>query len=226
MAEGHRHGRYGLPQNQQMAVSRRQRVEEIKALEERIGRGGPEALATTGRQLLRSPGATAQAVALLEKAAIQGDAQIQYELGHFYLSGRNGTARDLEKGRQWWDLALAQRHVKTMEMVAPAYQNGQFGYPVDLLKSKALIELLVEAYRDGVYGADRNAQKERYWAGHLKYFDRLFDMAGGRYLPLDDLRRQAAAGDLQAQYQLGRQMLVAGPPGERQKGLQWAYHAG
>ena len=79
----------------------------------------------------------------------------------------------------------------------------------------------MEAYRDGVYGADRNAQKERYWAGHLKYFDRLFDMAGGRYLPLDDLRRQAAAGDLQAQYQLGRQMLVAGPPGERQKGLQW-----
>ena len=221
MADGYRQGRYGLPQTQQMASSRQQRVEEIKALEERIAQGNPEALATMGRKLLRSPSARAQAVALLEKAAIQGEAQIQYEVGDIYLSGRNGIARDLEKGRQWWDRALAQQHVKTMEMVAPAYQNGQFGYPVDLLKSKALVELLVEAYRDGVYGVDRNAQKERYWTGHLKYFDRLFDMAGGSYLPLDDLRRQATAGDLQAQYQLGRQMLVAGPTGERQKGLQW-----
>ena len=221
MADGYRHGRYGLPQNQQMASSRQQRAQAIHVLEERIARGDPEALATMGRKLLRSPNARAQAVALLEKAAIQGDAQIQYELGHIYLTDRNGTARDLEKGRQWWDRALAQRHVKTMEMVAPAYQNGQFGYPVDLLKSKALVELLVEAYRDGVYGVDRNAQKERYWAGHLKYFDRLFDMAGGRYLPLDDLRRQATVGDLQAQYQLGRQMLVAGPADERKKGLKW-----
>ena len=221
MADGYRQGRYGLPQNQQMASSRQQRAEEIRALEERIAQGDPEALATMGRKLLRSPGARAQGVALLEKAAIRGDAQLQYEVGDIYLSGRNGIARNLEKGRQWWDRALAQQHVKTMEMVAPAYQNGRFGYPVDLLKSKALIELLVEAYRDGVYGVDRNAQKERYWTGHLKYFDRLFDMAGGSYLPLDDLLRQATAGDLQAQYQLGRQMLVAGPAGERQKGLQW-----
>jgi hypothetical protein len=62
--------------------------------------------------------------------------------------------------------------------LAPAYQNGRFDYPVDLLKSKALVELLVAAYRDGVYGVDRNAQKERYWTDQLKYFDRLFDMAG------------------------------------------------
>jgi TPR repeat protein len=221
MADGYRQGRYGLPQNQQMASGRQQRAEEIHALEERIAQGDPEALATIGRKLFRSQSARAQAVALLEKAAIQGDAQIQYELGDIYLSGRNGIARDLEKGRQWWDRALAQQHVKTMEMVVPAYQNGRFGYPVDLLKSKALVELLVEAYRDGVYGVERNTQKERYWTGHLKYFDRLFDMAGGSYLPLDDLRRQATAGDLNAQYQLGRQMLVAGPADERKKGLQW-----
>jgi TPR repeat protein len=221
MADGYRQGRYGLTQNPQMASSRQQRAQEIHALEERIAQGDPEALATMGRKLLRFQNAGAQAVALLEKAAIQGDAQIQYELGDIYLSGRNGIARDLEKGRQWWDRALAQQHVQTMEMVASAYQNGRFGYPVDLLKSKALVELLVEAYRDGVYGVERNAQKERYWTGHLKYFDRLFDRAGGSYLPLDDLRRQATAGDLQAQYQLGRQMLVAGPADERKKGLKW-----
>jgi hypothetical protein len=127
----------------------------------------------------------------------------------------------LEKGRKWWDMALARKHVKTMEYVAPAYQNGRFGYPVDLLKSRALVELLVKAYRDGRYGVDPDAERERYWTAELNHFDRLFDLAGGSYLPLDDLHRQAAGGDLQAQYQIGRQLLVAGSTDERQKGLLW-----
>jgi TPR repeat protein len=221
IADGYRQGRYGLPKNQQMASTQRRRAEEINALEERAAQGDPEALVTIGRQLLQSPTASTQGVTLLEKAAIQGEARIQYELGAIFLFGRHGIARDLEKGRKWWNLALAQKHVKTMEYVASAYQNGRFGYPVDLLKSKALVELLVEAYRDGRYGVDPDAEKERYWTSELKYFDRLFALAGGSYLPIDDLHRQAAAGDLQAQYQLGRQLMVAGPTVERQKGLQW-----
>jgi TPR repeat protein len=72
---------------------------------------------------------------------------------------------------------------------------------------------------------DPDAAKQRYWTAELKYFDRLFEMAGGSYLPIDDLQRQAVAGDLQAQYQLGRQLLIAGPAGERQKGLQWIERA-
>jgi len=221
IADGYRRGRYGLPQNQQMASSRQQQAETIKALEERAAQGDPEALETIGRQLLKSRTAGTQGVVLLEKAAIQGDARIQYELGAIYLFGRHGIARNLEKGRQWWDRALAQKHVETMESVAPAYQNGKFGYPVDLLKSKALVELLVEAYRDGRYGVEPDAKRARHWTSQLKYIDQLFDMAGGSYLPLDDLRQQAAEGDLQAQYQLGRQMLIAGSDGERQKGLRW-----
>jgi TPR repeat protein len=59
----------------------------------------------------------------------------------------------------------------------------------------------------------------------LKHFGRLFEMAGGTYRPLDDLQRQAEAGDVQACYQLGRQLLVAGPAGERRKGLQWVERA-
>jgi len=225
IADGYRQGIYGLPQNQQMASSRQKQAEEIKAIEERAARGDPEALATIGRQVLQSPTASAQGVDLLEKAAILGDAGIQYELGAILIYGRQGVEKDLERGRKWWNLALAQKHVKTMESVAPAYQNGRFGYPVDLLKSKALVELLVEAYRDGRYGVDPDAAKQRHWAAELKHFDRLFEMAGGSYLPMDDLQRQAAAGELQAQYQLGRQLLVAGSAGERQKGLQWIERA-
>ena len=221
IADGYRQGRFGLPENQQLASSRQKRAKEINAFEERAAQGDPAALAAIGRQLLKSRTVHAQGVSLLEKAAFQGDAGIQYELGAIFLFGRHGVAKDLEKGRKWWDLALEQKHVKTMEYVAPAYQNGSFGYPVDLLKSKALVELLVEAYRDGRYGVDPDVERERYWTAELKHFDRLFDLAGGSYLALDDLYRQAAAGDLQAQYQLGRQLLVAGPVAQRQKGLQW-----
>jgi len=221
IADGYRQGNYGLPENQQMASSRQKQAEYINALEERAARGDPEALVTIGRQLLRTRTARAQGVTLLEKAATRGDAQIQHELGAIFLFGRHGIAQDLEMGRKWWDLAIAQRHVKTMEYVALAYQNGRFGYSVDLLKSKALVELLVEAYREGRYGVEPNAEKERYWTAELKHFDRLFDLAGGSYRPLDELHRQAAGGDLQAQYQLGRQLLVAGSASERQKGLKW-----
>jgi accessory gene regulator protein AgrB len=113
----------------------------------------------------------------LQSAVKSGFADAQYE---------HGIGQDLEMGRKWWDLALSQKHVKTMEYVAPAYQNGRFAYPVDLLKSKALVELLVEAYRDGHYGVEPDADKERYWTGELKHFDRLFDLAGGSYRPFDD----------------------------------------
>jgi TPR repeat protein len=221
IAEGYRQGHYGLPENPRMATSRQKQAEDINALEERAARGDPEALATIGRQLLRSQTEKALGVTLLEKVAVRGDVRTQYELGAIFLFGRHGIGQDLEMGRRWWDLALAQKHVKTMEYVAPAYQNGRFGYPVDLLKSKALVELLVEAYRDGCYGVEPDAERGRYWTGELKYFDRLFELAGGSYYPLDDLHRQAAVGDLQAQYQLGRQLLVAGSTAERQKGLQW-----
>ena len=221
IAEGYRQGHYGLPVNQQLASSRRKQAEDINALEERAARGDPEALATIGRQLLRSQTERAQGVTLLEKAAVRGDARIQYELGAIFVFGRHGIAQDLETGRKWWDQALAQKHVQTMEYVAPAYQNGRFGYPVDLLKSMALVELMVEAYRDGLYGVEPDAERERYWTGELKHLDHLFDLAGGSYLPLDDLHRQAAAGDLQARYQLGRQLLVAGSTDGHRKGLQW-----
>ncbi len=221
MADGYQQGRYGLPQNQQLALSHRKQAEEIKALEKRAAQGDPEALAAIGRQLLGSQTAARQGVTLLEKAANQGDAEIQHELGAIFLFGRHGVEKDLAQGRKWWNLALAQKHVQTMEYVAPAYQNGRFGYPVDLLESRALVELLVEAYRDGRYGVDPDAEREQYWTAELKHFDRLFDMAGGSYQPMGDLQRQAADGDLQAQYQLGRQLLIAGSAGERQKGLQW-----
>ena len=176
-----------------MASSRRKQAENIKDLQRRVARDDPKALATVGRQMLRSQAGKVRGITLLEKAAILGDAQIQYELGAIYLFGRHGIVQNLKKGRTFWDMAIAQKHVKTMEYAAPAYQDGRFGYPVDLLKSKALIEFLVEAYRDGRYGVESNSEREHHWTSELRHIDRLFDLAGGRYIALDELNRQAAA---------------------------------
>ena len=212
-----------------MADARRAHAEQIATLEARLAEGDPQAQAQLGRELLRaseaSPETLSQGLSFLEKAALQGDPQLQYELGGIFLFGRHGQQIDLPRGRNWWAQALTQNHVKTMEYVAPAYQSGRFGYPVDLLKSKSLVGRLVEAYRDGLYGVDPDPDKERYWSDELKYFDRLFELAGGSYQSPDALQQKADAGDVQAQYQLGRQMLVGGSAEQRQQGLVWIERA-
>ncbi len=146
-------------------------------------------------------------------------------MGAVFLLGRKGLEIDLPRGRKWWARAVEQNHVKTMEYVAPAYQTGRFGYPVDLLKSKELVRRLVDAYRDGLNGVAANPIKERYWRNELKYFDRLFELTGGSYQSPDELQRRAEAGDEQAQYQLGRQMVVSGPPSQRRQGVVWIERA-
>ncbi len=228
-AEGYQHGKSGLPQNPQRAADLRAKAEQIATFEKRLAQGDPQAQAALGRELLQAPGASpdtiAEALALLEKAASQGDPQLQYVLGGIFLFGRHGVQVDLPRGRNWWAKALEQNHVGTMESVAPAYQNGRFGYPVDLLKSKALVGRLVEAYRDGLYGVDPDPVKERSWSNELKYFDRLFEYAGGSYQSPDELQHKAEAGDLQAQYQLGRQLMVSGSAEHRQQALAWVERA-
>ena len=229
VAEGYQSRLYGLSQNQRMADARRAHAEQIATLEARLAEGDSQAQAQLGRELLRaseaSPETLSQGLSFLEKAAQQGDPQLQYELGGIFLFGRHGQQIDLPRGRNWWAQALTQNHVKTMEYVAPAYQSGRFGYPVDLLKSKSLVGRLVEAYRDGLYGVDPDPDKERYWSDELKYFDRLFELAGGSYQSPDALQQKADAGDVQAQYQLGRQMLVGGSAEQRQQGLVWIERA-
>lgn len=228
-AEGYQLGLNGLPQNQRLATGRRVQAEQIAILEEQLAQGNPQAQAKLGWELLKVTGATldtlTEGVTLLEKAASQGDSQLQYELGGSFLFGRNGLKVDLPRGRSWWAKAIEQNHIKTMQHVAPAYQNGRFGYPVDLLKSKSLVRRLVEAYRDGLYGVDPDPIKERYWGNELKYFDRLFELAGGSYQSPDELQTKAEAGDLQAQYQLGRQLMISGPAEHRQQGLVWIERA-
>ncbi|MDX2510948.1 MAG: hypothetical protein QNK25_02760 [Desulfobacterales bacterium] len=223
--ENYLHGLNGRPQNKQMADSKQRQAEKMAQFEDQLALGNPQTQAELGRELLgikdALPDTRAEGLDLLEKAANQGDPELQYEIGGIFLFGRLGHEIDLPRGRAWWEKSLVQHHIKTMEYVAPAYQDGRFGYPIDLLKSKAWVERLVEAYRDGPYGADPDPNRERYWKNELKYFDRLIELAGGAYSSPDELKQKAEAEDSQAQYQLGRQLMVSGPPAHRKQGLDW-----
>lgn len=223
LADGYASGTGNLPQNETMAGSSRQQAERIAALQEKIEQGDPEALFALGQQLIEQsrshPATVAEGIAMLQQVAEAGDVDAQYYLGALFMFGNNNQPKDFVRGRRWWDLAAVQGHRKTMEYLAKAYQSGQYDYTVDLLKSKELTGKLVAAYRDGA-GGDADPERAAYWSGELKYFDRLFEVAGGTYLPLETLQPQAADGDVAAQYQLGRQMLVSGAAADRSRGYE------
>jgi len=134
-----------------LASLRKNSADQIKKLEEQLAQGDPHAQNRFGLELLRradaQPGTREEGLSLLEAAASQGDPQLQHELGGIFLYGRHGVDADLQLGRSWWAKALEQNHIRTIEYVAPAYQNGQFGYPIDLLKSKTLQNELERARR-------------------------------------------------------------------------------
>ena len=224
LAEGFTTGTLDLPQNAGMAAGAREQAEQITALQKQIAEDDADALFTLGSQLIDisrdNPETVAEGIAMLEQAAEQGRVDVQYFLGALFMFGNYDQPKDLQRGRRWWDMAAAQKHVRTMEYLAKAYQNGQYGYTVDLLKSKQLTAKLVEAYRVGSPGVEPDPQKADYWSNELKHFDRLFEMAGGSYQPLESLRSKADAGDAAAQYQLGRQLLVSGALDDRRRGYQ------
>lgn len=140
IAKGYRQGIYGLPKNARMADSNLSQVKRTTDLEQQIKDGNPEALATLGWQLLQVPGAAMttknEGLTFLERAAANGDSELQYEIGAIYMFGNYGIDKDFDRGGSWWDKASEQNHVRTLTYLAPAYQNGRFGYSVDLLKSK------------------------------------------------------------------------------------------
>jgi hypothetical protein len=155
---------------------------------------------------------------MLEQSATSGRVDVQYFLGAVFMFGNYGQAKNFPRGQRWWDMAADNNHVKTMEYLAKAYQNGNYGYRVDLLKSKELTAKLADAYRDGLHGVEPDEQQADYWSRELKHFDRLFEIAGGSYQPLETLRPKADSGDAAAQYQLGRQLLVSGAADDRKRG--------
>jgi TPR repeat protein len=57
------------------------------------------------------------------RAADQGNAQAQYNLGNLYLDGR-GVVQDYKQALQWWRLAAAQGYSDAQYNIGVAYENG------------------------------------------------------------------------------------------------------
>ena len=80
----------------------------------------------------------AQARAWYEKAAVQGNADAQYNLGVLYNKGR-GVAQDYAQARTWYEKAAVQGHAKAQFNLGALYENGQ-GITRDYDKARAWYE--------------------------------------------------------------------------------------
>ena len=65
----------------------------------------------------------AQAAAWYEKAAAQGHAKAQFNLGLLYGKGQ-GVAQDYGQARVWWEKAAAQGDAKAQYALGVLYDNG------------------------------------------------------------------------------------------------------
>jgi uncharacterized protein len=70
------------------------------------------------------PQSQADDISALRRAAEQGDAQSQYELGYRYYSGK-GVAKDPEKAARWWRDAAEQGSVSAQRFLGLMYDQGK-----------------------------------------------------------------------------------------------------
>lgn len=187
-------------------------IAAIEALQAGIANSEPEAIRTLAFRHLEAyepgPGVRQSGLALLERLANQGDPQAQYDLGAIYQSGRHDIAKDPTKGSEWWRRATEAHHLKAMARAANGYINGNYGFAVDYSKARSQIETLIKTYREGRYGAQADEDQAGRWERELAFVHRAIERSGGVYLPKEKLRAQASANDIQAQYQLARQLAV------------------
>ncbi|KGE42964.1 hypothetical protein SEEB0220_25625, partial [Salmonella enterica subsp. enterica serovar Bareilly str. CFSAN000220] len=66
----------------------------------------------------------ARSLQWFRKAAELGQADAQNILGYFYLNGKRGIKRDLQKGVQWYELAAAQGNADALINLGEIYYSG------------------------------------------------------------------------------------------------------
>ena len=64
-----------------------------------------------------------EAVYYFTRAAVNGDAEAQYELGYCYYAGQ-GVQRDYEQAVEWYETAAAQDHAKALTNLGYCYEHG------------------------------------------------------------------------------------------------------
>ena len=93
-----------------------------------------------------------KSVETYRKAAEQGDAKAQHNLGVFYEDGTGGVAKDLTKAAEWYSKAAKQGDAKAQNNLGLLYTNGK-GVAKDLTKAE---EWYSKAVKQGVAEAQLN----------------------------------------------------------------------
>ncbi len=161
----------------------------------------------------------------LQSAAENGESRAQYELSRRYLGNSSLTDRskDITQSRYWLEMAADQEHPQAMRTTAYNYENGTFGFPLNLKKAKSFYQEFVDISQHeatnqyaGLDEALSRIEKISQLQNQLddnnlqalinlafKHLDAIDPGPGVRDRGMELLQAAAEQGDLSAQYKLG-----------------------
>ncbi len=203
--------------------------EEVALLRQSAEGGGSAAQLMLGLAYRRGDGGLPKDAALaarwLEKAAVQGNAYAENELGDLYLEGA-GVPKNPRLAADWWEKAAARGSVRAQFKLGKALMEGK-DIPADREKGRQWLEraategsaeaqyLLGRMYHEGEWvPRDPAMAKSLLERSALQGYDSaisLLHMLEGIGYSLEaelhnwqpDMHKLAADGDPEAQYQLG-----------------------
>lgn len=167
----------------------------------------------------------AHALALLTELGREGDADAQFELARIYALGRFKVPADAEQAVYWYQRAAQQSHIDAMQGLMNAYTTGAHGIAKHLLKARQLAQRLYDYQRNGLHGLVSEPALIEQRKKEVEYYDRFIEIAGGTFVPEEELEQRAQKGDVAARYQLARQLLSFQRHERGKEAYQWMKRA-
>jgi TPR repeat protein len=166
-------------------------VTELKPLAEHGNAEAQTLLASLYQFGQGVPQDSAQGQAWMQKAADQGYAYAEYQLGSLYRDG--AVSRDFAQAVHWYGQAATQGYARAQTNLGALYEKGS-GVPLDHAQSAAL-------FRKGAAGGDP-----------VGFFDLGVMYANGGGVPRDPVAAYALLSMSVAQYDINQRALKADSP--------------
>ena len=185
----------------------RKRFERLRADAEN---GDIEAQFEFGRRMARIPDFSAEtfveAAGWFAKAAEQGHADAQFELGSLYVNG-TGVQKDINEAAKWIRKAAEQGHAEAQRDLGQMYEAGD-GVPEDLaeaarwhLKAAEQGSSLAQESIGWLYAEGHGVPQD--YAEAAKWFHKLVELGFADPVILDWIQETSHQGVPEAQYLLG-----------------------
>lgn len=167
----------------------------------------------------------AHSLALLTELASEGNADTQYDLARIYALGRFKVPADAEQAVYWYQRAAQQSHIAAMQDLMNAYTTGAHGIAKQLLKARQLAQQLYDYQHNGQHGLVSDPALIEQRKKEVEYYDRFIEIAGGTFVPEEELEQRARKNDVAARYQLARQLLSFQRHERGKEAYQWMKRA-